>query len=179
MGPPSTASAPTPPRAASSRTTPRSARPTCARPTMRPAASTALATAPRRAASPTRRTAPRPATTRSYFCKDKAGNKDCDWKKGTKVYRRVFVKDTLPPVITLHLRNKLIAAGNGKQKGVNGVMNPAGTAAGNPNIKYMAEETTSSVNGWIVGALASAVTGLALLGYSLRKSDNVVTSVPV
>jgi len=114
-----------------------------------------------------------------YFCKDKAGNKDCDWKKGTKVYRRVFVKDTLPPVITLHLRNKLIAAGNGKQKGVNGVMNPAGTAAGNPNIKYMAEETTSSVNGWIVGALASAVTGLALLGYSLRKSDNVVTSVPV
>merc|ERR1711937_649500 len=97
-----------------------------------------------------------------YFCKDKAGNKDCDWKKGKKVHRNVFVKDTLPPVITLHLRNKLIA-----------------TAAGNPNIKYMAEETTSSVNGWIVGALASAVTGLALLGYSLRNSDNVVTSVPV
>merc|ERR1712146_308737 len=24
-----------------------------------------------------------------YFCKDKAGNKDCDWKKGTKAYRRV------------------------------------------------------------------------------------------
>merc|ERR1711991_301120 len=98
------------------------------------------------------------------------GDKNLIIDASTKVYRRVFVKDTLPPVITLHLRNKLIAAGNGKQKGVNGVMNPAGTAAGNPNIKYMAEETTSSVNGWIVGALASAVTGLALLGYSLRKS---------
>ena len=72
-----------------------------------------------------------------------------------------------------------IATGKGNQKGVNNQVNPAGTAAGNPNIKYMAEETTSSVNGWIVGALASAVTGLALLGYSLRKSDNVVTSVPV
>jgi len=114
-----------------------------------------------------------------YYCKDKAGNKDCDWKKGKKVHRNVFVKDTLPPVITLHLRNKLIATGKGNQKGVNNQVNPAGTAAGNPNIKYMAEETTSSVNGWIVGALASAVTGLALLGYSLRKSDNVVTSVPV
>merc|ERR1712046_252419 len=54
-----------------------------------------------------------------YFCKDKAGNKDCDWKKGKKVHRNVFVKDTLPPVITLHLRNKLIATGKGNQKGVN------------------------------------------------------------
>merc|ERR1712216_650315 len=35
----------------------------------------------------------------------------------------------------------------------------------------MAEQaTTSSVNGWVVGAVGSAVTGLALLGYSLRKS---------
>merc|ERR1712100_743485 len=60
-----TASAPTPPPAASSRTTPRSARPTCARPTTSLALSTRRAPASRRAASPTRRTAPRPATTRS------------------------------------------------------------------------------------------------------------------
>jgi hypothetical protein len=45
----------------------------------------------------------------------------------------------------------------------------------------MAEQaTTSSVNGWVVGAVGSAVTGLALLGYSLRKSAApVATSVPV
>jgi hypothetical protein len=43
---------------------------------------------------------------------------------------------------------------------------------------YMAEEQTSSVNGWVLGAIASAVTGLALLGYSQRKTT-VATSVPV
>jgi len=42
---------------------------------------------------------------------------------------------------------------------------------------FMAEETTSSVNGWVIGAIASAVTGLALLGFSQRKAT--VTSVPV
>ena len=46
--------------------------------------------------------------------------------------------------------------------------------------KLMAEETTSSVNGWVLGAIASAVSGLALLGYSLRKqAQPVATSVPV
>ena len=45
----------------------------------------------------------------------------------------------------------------------------------------MAEETaTTSVNGWVMGAVASAVSGLALLGYSLRKqAQPVATSVPV
>jgi hypothetical protein len=45
----------------------------------------------------------------------------------------------------------------------------------------MAEESaTTAVNGWVIGAVASAVSGLALLGYSLRKSaDPVATSVPV
>merc|ERR1711871_1401972 len=42
----------------------------------------------------------------------------------------------------------------------------------------MAEESTSSVNGWVVGAIASAVAGLALLGYSTRRTA-VATSVPV
>ena len=45
----------------------------------------------------------------------------------------------------------------------------------------MAEEpATTAVNGWVIGAVASAVSGLALLGYSLRKSAApVATSVPV
>jgi len=52
--------------------------------------------------------------------------------------------------------------------------NPHGTHHG-----LMAEEaTTSGVNGWVLGAIASAVTGLALLGYSQRKTT-VATSVPV
>merc|ERR1712100_414796 len=42
----------------------------------------------------------------------------------------------------------------------------------------MAEESTSSVNGCVVGAIASAVAGLALLGYSTRRTA-VATSVPV
>jgi len=116
-----------------------------------------------------------------FKCKDRSGNKDQDWAKGTPKTRTVTVKDTLPPVITLHLRNQMIAAGYGKQKGINGRTNPAGQEGKNPNMpaSLMAEETTSSVNGWIVGALASAISGLALLGYSLRKSNDVVTSVPV
>jgi len=39
------------------------------------------------------------------------------------------------------------------------------------------EQSTSSVNGWVLGAAASAVTGLALLGFSAKKST--VTTVPV
>merc|ERR1712188_16342 len=42
----------------------------------------------------------------------------------------------------------------------------------------MAEQTTSAVNGWVIGAFASAVAGLALLGYSTRRTT-VATSVPV
>lgn len=122
-----------------------------------------------------------------FKCKDRAGNMDCDWKKGTPVTRTVYVKDTLPPVITLHLRNQLIARGKGDQTGLNGKTNPAGSAQGNPNIavhesqesKLMAEETTTSANGWVMGAVASAVSGLALLGYSLRRNTQTVVSVPV
>merc|ERR1711871_1881152 len=47
-----------------------------------------------------------------------------------------------------------------------------------PHSSLMAEESTSSVNGWVVGAIASAVAGLALLGYSTRRTA-VATSVPV
>merc|ERR1712188_134344 len=43
---------------------------------------------------------------------------------------------------------------------------------------FMAEETSTTTNGWVLGAVASAVTGLALLGYSAKKPTAVVT-VPV
>jgi hypothetical protein len=121
-----------------------------------------------------------------FMCKDRAGNEDCAWKQGKPVTRTVYVKDTLPPVITLHLRNKLIARSSGAQVGLNGKTNPAGDSTGNPNItptndgkSLMAEETTTSANGWVMGAVASAVSGLALLGYSLRRNTATVVSVPV
>merc|ERR1712028_277624 len=100
---------------------------------------------------------------------DKAKNKECVTK-----FRTVVVKDTLAPVITLHLKNKLIHQSASADKGIGGQANAAGVKVGNPYLKdgkFMAEESASaSTNGWVLGAAASAVTGLALLGFSQRKS---------
>jgi len=123
-----------------------------------------------------------------FFCKDKAGNKDCDWKKGAKKHRMVYVKDTLPPVISLHLNDETIAYGKDETVGLNGIKNPAGNPNwedhpdydGNKNTNLMAEESASaSTNGWVLGAAASAITGLALLGYSVRRNTAATVSVPV
>jgi len=105
----------------------------------------------------------------NFHVSDKAGNTECLTK-----HRTVVVKDTLPPVITLHLGGKMIHKSDATKKGVSGVANPAGEAAANPF--FMAESQTS-VNGWIVGAVASAVTGVALLGFAGRKANAV--EVPV
>ena len=43
-----------------------------------------------------------------------------------------------------------------------------------PRSWFMAEESSSSVNGWVIGAAASAVTGLALLSMTLRKVPTTV-----
>jgi len=55
---------------------------------------------------------------------------------------------------------------------------PASETGSKHPATLMAEQTTSSVNGWVIGAFASAVAGLALLGYSTRRTT-VATSVPV
>merc|ERR1712072_1088276 len=124
-----------------------------------------------------------------FNVEDKAGN------PANQLHRTVIVKDTLPPVISLHLNNKLVHASQGTQQGVMAqnpakldMINPAGykkgsmgsrytyesgVKFGNPNL--MAEST--SANGWLIGAVASAVAGVALLGFSARKST--VISVPV
>merc|ERR1711907_430361 len=131
-----------------------------------------------------------------YHVSDKAGNQEC-----AAVCRTVTVRDTLPPVITLHLGKELIQKSDGNQTGINGVANPANWSTstantdgrkGNPFLasgytgsgvtvanNFMAEEAqTSSVNGWVIGAVASAVSGLALLANSMRKTDTT-TAVPV
>jgi len=145
-----------------------------------------------------------------------------EWCPASQNKRTVIVKDTLAPVVALHLNGETIHIGDSTRNdeyngfGVNGEKNPAGNAevnpylfargglhrAGNPYINagsasgvhvhdqhsarfnqaagdkyYMAEETQTSTSAWIVGAVSSAVTGLALLGYSQRKAT--VTTVPV
>jgi len=108
------------------------------------------------------------------------------------VYQRVvIVEDTLKPVITLDYNNIPIHTGDSSDRGHGDVANLAGDPKHNPYLtagkgrvvtmgrqfkKLMAEQT-SSVNGWVIGAVASAVAGVALLGLSRRTP--VVTSVPV
>ena len=108
-----------------------------------------------------------------------SGNAEC-----SSPSRTVVVRDTLPPVITLHLRKNLIHTSQDGQKGLGGQLNPAGFKSENPFLKkaptsvtqnsFMAEGSASSVNGWVLGAVASAVTGLALLSMSARKATTPI-----
>jgi len=120
--------------------------------------------------------------------KDAAGTGPGTGCRGTAIsyVRTVKVSDTLKPVIKLTYNGEKVAWGakgadstNTHTGGVSGAApaNPF-TAGEHQANGYMAEEQTSSVNGWVLGAIASAVTGLALLGYSQRKTT-VATSVPV
>jgi len=114
-----------------------------------------------------------------FHVEDKAGN------HAAVLYRTVVVKDTLPPVITLHLKGKLVHTGDHSQVGINhnkisGIYKKGSNPQFNTkgiNLKgkeYMAESATT--NGWLIGAVASAVAGVALLGLSAKRS---ATSVPV
>jgi len=100
--------------------------------------------------------------------------------------RTVHVKDSLPPVITLKLNDNLVAVSGGVQTGhghydtptstfVSSTQNPAYNNGAGNNPFLMAESTTS-VNGWAVAAVASFITGVALLSYS---GKSATTSVPV
>ena len=152
-----------------------------------------------------------------YHVQDNAENKECE-----PVTRTVIVKDTLPPVISLHMKHAdgtdstAFHVGNAHKTGIGGVTNPAGDESVNPNLApwvdadgkthhvvehpsannvdyvigkmpkvideianpyMMAEQATTSVNGWVLAAAASAVAGVALLASSSRKA--AVTEVPV
>jgi hypothetical protein len=128
-----------------------------------------------------------------YHVSDSAGNPECE---GGSPSRTVIVRDTLPPVITLHLKGDLIHTSAADQTGLGGESNeaadaaqydsdnnaPASDVSGPTSFphtgEYMAEEaTTSSINGWVIGAIASTVSGLALLSYTLKQKTPV--SVPV
>jgi len=89
--------------------------------------------------------------------------------------RTVLVSDTLPPVISLRVGEKLVARSRSIEEPLQyDTAHIAAKDGGNPFLSLMAESTTS-VNGWAVAAVGSLVMGVALLSYS-RKSS---TSVPV
>jgi len=117
-----------------------------------------------------------------------------------KATRTVTVKDTLAPVVGLAVDPQHVA---NTQKAIKAQAAAAAAAAGTKHdslglsgtaqyshsphneptkgARWMAEEAaTAPVNGWVIGAVASAVSGLALLGYAAtRKATKVATSVPV
>merc|ERR1712054_222192 len=107
-------------------------------------------------------------------------------------FRQVSVQDTLRPVITLKYDGGIVAQGDvspqdATTRDFTGVTHhsneyfsdfAAGDTKGRHPSSLMSEDSSSSVNGWVIGAIASAVAGLALLGYSTRRTA-VATSVPV
>lgn len=140
----------------------------------------------------------------TYYAKDFNGN------KATPAMRTIFVRDTLPPVITLHpynggvlVKQNLYNVSHNAKYRAAGYRNPAShkigelptvsatnlgtdhpdnsptnnrfnwTDQGNPHM--MAE--TSSVNGWLFAAVASAVAGVALLSFSTKSSNQVMVPV--
>jgi hypothetical protein len=101
-----------------------------------------------------------------FYVADKAGNDQCH-----KTTREIIVKDTLPPVISLKYKTNQFHKSYPKQRGVNGETNPA---IAYQDKLFMAE--SASVNGWAIAALASAITGVALLAVSAKQTT---TTVPV
>jgi len=98
--------------------------------------------------------------TLTYSVTDKNNNgavaSDCaaaHINNGNHFTKTVVVEDTMVPIISLKYR-------------------------GNNLVGMMAESTTT-VNGWVIGAVASAVSGVALLGYAATRKATVATSVPV
>jgi len=103
---------------------------------------------------------------------------------GTIVRRTVTVQDTLPPVITLHLKKN--SQWERIQTSASTAENPAGTAENpyihsnwrnyNSHFSLMAQQG-NSMNGWMVGAIVSGVAGIALLAASFRRNTPVVVEV--
>jgi len=109
--------------------------------------------------------------TLTYSTMDAAKNTNTGGNKckgGQKAQtRQVIVADTLKPVIALHFGGKKIHVSGATDTGLNKQRNPAAT-------KFMAE--SSSVNGWIIAAVGSAVAGVALLALGSKTTQ---VSVPV
>jgi len=113
--------------------------------------------------------------------KNPSYGKNCKSKK--PLIRTIIVEDTLKPVITLTTSDGgIMQSSDGSDLGHGSVKNGAafGTNNGgsNPYLtkKSLMAEATTGVNGWIFAAVASAATGVALLGFSSRSQT---VAVPV
>merc|ERR1711934_154948 len=107
----------------------------------------------------------------TYRAKNSVGTWNDESCRGLSVtyVRTVEVIDTLKPVIRLKYNNKEVARGKVTDTGINHEANPAyvnGIALGH----LMSEEHSSSTDAWLLAAAASAVTGLAPLGVSRRRT---------
>merc|ERR1719310_32598 len=101
----------------------------------------------------------------TYRAKDSSGNWNDEDCLGNAEYKRtVHVVDTLKPVIALHYGSKLVHVGNADDVAVhNSAANPAGSWFGGTET-LMADATAAGTTvGWMLGAAASVVAGLALL----------------
>jgi hypothetical protein len=123
-----------------------------------------------------------------YTCMDNSDNRDCAWAQSTedddrRVTRTVNVRDTFAPVITLH---GVVPGHDGSRVVAQSAEynhetdNPAASPKYNPFLRdgLMAESSTFAANGWLVGALAAATTGLALFALKTYRATTYV-AVPV
>jgi hypothetical protein len=125
----------------------------------------------------------------SYYFTSQTGRKLTDCGR-TSPTRRVTVTDTLAPVITLFTPegNPMKSSG---QTAEAAKANPAWDPKSNPFLAkadavapttssavLMAESLTAGANAWVLGAIASAVMGVALLAMGQRRPA-VATSVPI
>jgi len=124
----------------------------------------------------------------TYSVSDAHHNPQCD-----TISRTVTVKDTLAPVISLRLKNyqtnsvQLIHTSAGGSSEIDGSSNPASDSENNEHLgsssvgdfisnsfPLMAELSSighgARMNAWVLGALASATAGLALLAYASYSS---------
>jgi hypothetical protein len=112
-----------------------------------------------------------------YQVSDAAGNSECGGPK----YRTVLVKDTLKPVLTLHLGGSMIQHSNGGHSKISGEVNPAATSANPwfplPNSAFMAE--VSSSRSYTIAAFASAAMAVAMLSLQAMHSHRSSVAVPV
>jgi hypothetical protein len=145
------------------------------------------------------------ATTGTYKVTYTAKNSVGLWNDGTNTagedvgcrgtanhyIRTIHVLDTLKPVITLDVNGEQVKGHGGEESSgdtrpldvdpTSATYGQSGDLFTNPiegAEALMAEKTSRGANAWVLGAVASAVTGLALLGFSQRKTT-VATSVPV
>jgi len=91
--------------------------------------------------------------------------------------RTIHVVDTLKPVIALKYDTTYFHGDAATDTGVREVNPEVNPATGHHGPIAMAELNKPAVNGWLVGAVVSSVTGLAILAYNRRIT--VSTAVPV